>query len=228
MPALPFPATQKADQLIITKDSLIGKKGNIVFDALGGNDYISIRADGIKLGEDDTLTITGGAGNDTIDFYYLSEKPNDFIDLLGGDGNDTIYAQSYDVLLGNSGDYMGGLFVFGGPGNDYLQVFSKFSTYLNGDEGNDTLVSGEGRELMVGGTGKDRFVFQNQSAAKYSDLPDNIFDFESGADKIVLSGFDANTKKAGTQKFTFVSEFTGAGGEVKVALAYANQPNIGI
>ncbi|WP_208121921.1 Ig-like domain-containing protein [Spirabiliibacterium mucosae] len=59
---------------------------------------------------------------------------------------------------------------------------------LNGGAGDDILFGGAGNDTLSGGEGADKFVFLvNSNSGK-----DTITDFESGKDKIVLSGLGVN------------------------------------
>src|SRR5205085_2848882 len=90
-------------------------------------------------------TLTGGAGNNTLDAHSFSGKTY----LGGGLGN--------DVLLGGStGDTLDG-----GDGNDWL----------SGGSGFDILRGGAGRDVLVGGAGIDKL---NDSALASSHLGDDI------------------------------------------------------
>ena len=99
----------------------IGTVENIVLNAGGGNDTVSVTGNVATLGVG--VTIDGGAGNDTI----FGGNGNDF--LLGGDGDDTVDGnQGNDtVLLGNGNDLFswdpgdGNDVVEGGTGSDRAQ-----------------------------------------------------------------------------------------------------------
>ncbi|MEF9603243.1 M10 family metallopeptidase C-terminal domain-containing protein, partial [Paracoccus sp. PXZ] len=108
-------------------------------------------------------------GNDTLD----GGPGND--ELLGGDGDDTLFGGAgHDSLFGDAGNDLLG----GGDGHDLIQ----------GGDGNDTLAGGSGSDTLVGGLGADVFVF---SAAEDLDgSTDFILDFQSGEDRIDLSGLE--------------------------------------
>ena len=104
---------------------------NIVVDAQGGDDFVTI---------DDQLSIStdiqGGAGDDTI----LGGAGVDVVD--GGTGNDTIYGGiGNDVLMGGSGNDQ----LFGQEDDDSL----------SGGDGNDQLDGGPGNDQLDGGDGDD-------------------------------------------------------------------------
>ncbi|MCG5241370.1 M10 family metallopeptidase C-terminal domain-containing protein [Azospirillum doebereinerae] len=81
--------------------------------------------------------------------------------LLGAAGNDT--------LIGGSGSDT----LWGGAGADVLV----------GGAGNDTIAGGAGADTLTGGTGADVFAY---SAIR--DLGDTILDFQSGIDKLDVTG----------------------------------------
>src|SRR5262245_14332288 len=102
--------------------------------ALGGNDVIDLRGVGGRRAVPATITLDGGAGNDSV---YGSEAADT---LLGGDGDDRIWA-------GAGNDYLDG-----GPGNDSL--FGEWGDdTLFGDLGDDYLDGGAGSDRLTGGAG---------------------------------------------------------------------------
>jgi Ca2+-binding RTX toxin-like protein len=104
--------------------------------------------------------------------------------LSGGDGHDHIYGRGgYDFLFGDDdNDHL-----YGEDGGDWL----------DGGAGNDELVGGEGGDWLTGGPGYDTFQF-TVPEAKYAlfvkpdswvDNPDEIMDFSTFDDQIVLLGW---------------------------------------
>lgn len=74
-------------------------------------------------------------------------------------------------------------------GNEVANVLSGLggNDVLNGFEGNDTLIGGTGTDTLTGGAGDDVFVFANDGST------DTITDFQSGHDRIDLSGIGGAT-----------------------------------
>jgi len=118
------------------------------------------------------FTISGTAGDDTIDFGYLGDSEGDRVDnndaadgsnddiIEAGAGNDTVYAGlGDDSVHGHSGDDT----IFGGSGNDTLTGGIGNDTIdggtgddsLYGQDGNDVLDGGDGQDSLYGGTGDD-------------------------------------------------------------------------
>jgi len=134
--------------------------------------------DVITAPSNDTTTIYGGDGNDTL----TGNGGNDTIyggngdDVLSGmDGDDTLYggAGADDLYGGNGND---GLYggdnndrLYGGNDNDLLnggegddQLYGGAGTdTLNGNGGNDLLDGGTGADAMAGGAGDDTYVVDN-------------------------------------------------------------------
>ena len=110
------------------------------------------------------------------------------------------------TLTGNAGNNR----LSGGGGDDVLQ----------GREGNDTLIGGAGADRLSGGAGADIFDF-NSAAETTVDAYDWILDLQA-ADRIDLSGIDANANVAGDQAFTLVSAFTGTAGQIRLAYSSAS------
>ncbi|HYD25771.1 MAG TPA: M10 family metallopeptidase C-terminal domain-containing protein [Croceibacterium sp.] len=98
----------------------------------------------------------------------------------------------------------------GGSERDYL-VGNEVANRLSGNGGNDVLNGLGGDDILSGGAGADEFRFFQNSGN------DEITDFVSGSDKIILNEIDANTGVAGNQAFTHVGNaaFSGAGGELR-------------
>ncbi|MGY8705440.1 calcium-binding protein [Bradyrhizobium sp. 18BD] len=98
----------------------IGTTENLVLHAGGGDDVITA---GNGLASLISLTLDGGAGNDTI---------------TGGDGN--------DLLIGGSGNDI----VNGGRGNDVAQLGSGDDTFIwNPGDGSDTVEGGSGNDKLL-------------------------------------------------------------------------------
>ena len=145
-------------------DSIIGGDGNDSLFGLQGNDVID-----------------GGNGDDAIDGGTESDA------LRGSDGNDTISGGAgIDALQGDFGDDM--IFgnadsdaIDGANGNDSLFGGQGADTIFGGS-GNDRIDGNVGEDLLFGGSGNDTFVLAPGNGI------DNIFDFVSGEDTLLLTG----------------------------------------
>src|SRR5689334_10398770 len=109
----------------------------------------------------DTLTVNGGAGNDTITAQTLAAG---IIGLTidGGAGNDLIVGSfGNDTLLGGDGNDT----VFGGVGND-LAILGA---------GNDTFTwnPGDGNDTVEGQDGTDTLVFNGSNIGELMDISAN-------------------------------------------------------
>jgi diphthamide synthase (EF-2-diphthine--ammonia ligase) len=94
-----------------------------------------------------------------------------------------------------------------GAGNDILY----------GMDGNDTLTGAGGADFMLGGAGADTFVYTApaDSAPFAQDL---IFDFSGAeADKLDLTGIDANSGTGANDAFSVVTSFSSAAGQLIIA-----------
>ena len=192
-----------------------------------GSDEVNGRGNSLSnriTGNDANNLLRGGAGNDTlvggngIDLLF-GDSGNDSLlggvdaDVLyGGTGDDSLFGDSGDdVLSGGSGHDA----LFGGISNDLLRG-DVGNDGLFGSSGNDTLIGGIGRDTLEGGAGADLFVFASLTDSSSSGYRDTINDFGRGADRIDLSGIDANTALAGDQAFAFLGKtaFSGVAGQL--------------
>lgn len=97
----------------------------------------------------------------------------------------------------------------GGSGNDLL-IGNAAANSLFGGAGHDILYGGDGGDTLWGGEGADTFVFGAASDST-NNQPDWIMDFQSGLDKIDLSGIAGFA--TGAASLNFVSNFTGHAGD---------------
>ncbi|HEV8678227.1 MAG TPA: calcium-binding protein [Stellaceae bacterium] len=137
-------------------------------------------------------TLIGGAGNDT---YYV-DNAGDVVTEASGGGTDTVNTSLLSYTLGANvekltftgvGSFAGtgntlNNTITGGTGNDTL-IGGQGNDTLIGGGGNDTLRGGLGNDQLTGGAGNDAFRFDTALGASNVD---QIFDFSSVADKILL------------------------------------------
>ncbi|HEX8217371.1 MAG TPA: M10 family metallopeptidase [Allosphingosinicella sp.] len=131
---------------------------------------------------------------DRLDFVGLGGAPTE--------GNDEVYGTAgADSIAALGGDD----WVYGLAGADSL----------NGGAGNDVLVGGAGRDTLTGGAGADTFVIDSLTESAPSSR-DKILDFQSGTDRIDLSGTGMS--------WTFIGSgaFTGAGEQLRVTKGFSS------
>ncbi|MDJ0743015.1 MAG: Ig-like domain-containing protein [Xenococcaceae cyanobacterium MO_167.B27] len=173
------PGDKSDDKLVYTPDAGFTGTDSFTYtisDGNGGTDTATVTVtvnDGVVTnpGEEIFNMITGTPNSDQLegtDGADLIRGLGDADTLRGGAGN--------DKLVGSLGDDK----LFGNEGNDTL----------NGS--NDHAAGANELDILEGGQGADVFVLGNQNGAYYSAGGSNDFaiiqDFESGIDKLRLSG----------------------------------------
>ncbi|WP_019499045.1 hypothetical protein [Pseudanabaena sp. PCC 6802] len=175
-------------------DSLYGGYGNDSLVGGDGDDYL----DG-GPGKD---TIDGGKGNDTVKI-----DPNDPIVInvenrqaaAGSDGNDTLYGSKGDDIIrgGNDADRLEGL-----EGNDTL--------YGGGTKGETT----SGSDTLLGGDGKDLLVANIAFAVTQKDLPSSAY---TAGEDTLDGGIGNDTLLGGTNTADKTTMYGGDGNDTIVA-----------
>src|ERR1019366_4706799 len=110
-----------------------------------GNDYLNGGMTGsFYSGSDGTDLISGGNGNDYVDYRWRTDNLTIRLDGTARSGaageNDKVMNDVENILSGS--------------GNDLL-VGNAQANYLSGGAGNDTIFGNGGTDAMVGGTGVD-------------------------------------------------------------------------
>jgi Ca2+-binding RTX toxin-like protein len=177
-------------------DSLLGSGGNDTLSGGEGNDWLSGGA-----GNDSLL---GGAGIDVADFSLTtggitvnltigtSKGEGDDVlkeieNVIGGTGNDNFTGDSLaNRLLGGAGNDS----LIGGAGNDTLTGCVEGASGGSGDL--DRLTGGAGSDFFQLGTSSGIFYNDNQTTSNGSAHYALITDFQSGVDKLILSGKASN------------------------------------
>ena len=78
---------------------------------------------------------------------------------------------------------------------------------LHGTAENDVITGGKGVDKLYGADGSDVFAFATADSGKTNAQADIIFDFSTDeSDRIDVSRWDADAKKAGIQHFTFIGD----------------------
>ena len=138
---------------------------------------------------------------------HLIGTPGDLDELLGGAGNDTIEGLGgHDVLSGGLGD--DSVSSVGGTGG----TRDLPESWLYGDEGNDTLVSGDATDSLEGGTGDDLLIGGGGDDILNGDLGADTMDGGTGDDTLT-AGEDASddvmTGGEGEDDFTITMNWNG-------------------
>ncbi|MBB3224165.1 beta strand repeat-containing protein [Pseudoduganella umbonata] len=143
-------------------DSLLGGAGNDRLDGGSGNDFLD-----------------GGAGNDTMtggadDDVYVVNAAGDGVTEVAGEGTDTVLASLAKYVLGAQVEHLvyTGTSSFNGTGNDMDNLLSggRGKDQLSGGAGKDTLDGGAGDDALTGGLGNDVFVLDLASHDKVADF----------------------------------------------------------
>ena len=167
-------------------DSLVGTSGNDTINGFGGDDTIDGGA-----GAD---SMVGGAGDD---IYFVDNAGDVIVEQQNGGIDDVHSTVSYALP-----DWVNNLFLSGsatnGTGNaventivgdslDNTLSGGDGNDSLHGQGGNDTLIGGLGNDLLseVTSNGNDTFVFNVAPGAANAD---QVFDFQSGQDRIQIDG----------------------------------------
>jgi Ca2+-binding RTX toxin-like protein len=189
-------------------DTLIGNSSANRLEGNAGNDVLTGGSGGdVLLGGGGNDSLNGGTGNDVLEggtgidwaLYNTGLSAAVTVDLsvddqnTGGGGIDTLHdienvmGTSFgDSLTGNNSanelrGEAGNDGLSGNGGNDVLNGGSG-NDAIDGGSGADDIIGNAGNDHLWGGTGADDFIF----GSGWGD--DWIWDFQSGSDKIDLSG----------------------------------------
>ena len=118
-------------------------------------------------------TLTGNSGDDSITGYGDSDV------LSGGEGNDSLTAFPDGATA-----------IYGGAGDDALTVGvgTKFTAYLDGGDGNDSVLAGDGADTILGGDGNDSINAGEGTNAISGGLGDDTITGGNGTDTVQYSG----------------------------------------
>jgi Ca2+-binding RTX toxin-like protein len=182
------------------RDRMGGGDGNDAMSGGAGRDEIwGGDGDDVLAGDGGDDTMGGGAGRDTMAGGDGNDRLTGSLgdgDLSGGAGRDTIYAGTGDDL------------VSGGAGRDLLYGSAGDDVIL-GEAGRDRITGGDGRDVITGGAGADElldwedvdsrdvFVFATGDTGTADGTRDVVKGFDSGVDRIDLTGFGALTFRTG-------------------------------
>ncbi len=191
-----------------------------------GNDLFQVTQTG--------TTVKGLGGFDTVQstVNFTMSDDTERLDLVGTAAINGTGGVNADYLYGNAANNilhgMAGLDqLWGRDGNDVL-LGGSGNDLLYGDAGNDRIDGGAGQDKMKGGAGADVFVFSlaSDTDRRYSD---KVQDFQTGIDKIDLTGIDADTAIAGNQAFVWGVSASGAASLwVKSGYVFGDTNNDGV
>ncbi|MBJ7483451.1 calcium-binding protein [Brevundimonas sp.] len=210
-------------------DPIVGNGGNDILIGGTGADAISggagadlfvyqSRADSVQGSLDNLYDFESGV--DRIDLTAINTTAATII--RSADGSTFVFADTAAGQFVTSGalrningnDLVGinhGVFMQGSDGADFL-IGSQRSDPIVGNGGNDILIGGTGADAISGGAGADLFVYQSRADSVQGSL-DNLYDFESGVDRIDLTAINttAATIIRSADGSTFVFADTAAG-----------------
>lgn len=159
----------KATATALVADSDAGDDIVVNAAGLGGTNAIHLTLTDTAAGANDNgITITGSAGNDTFIITEAGAASTGAVSISAGAGNDTITV----TLAGTDGTSA----IDGGAGNDTI----------TGSGDLDTITGGAGTDTMTGGAGANIYVFTTaaHSNAATAGAIDIITDFVGGSNQI--------------------------------------------
>ncbi|MGH6737144.1 MAG: calcium-binding protein [Methyloceanibacter sp.] len=162
-----------------------------------------------RLSLKNTGTIVGDIESDDT-----TGNVNDSIVNSGKILGQVLLGAGNDVFNGKSGKFP--VVVFGEEGNDTL-IGGRGKDQLDGGADNDLIRGGRGKDLLTGGNDSDLFDFNTIKDSLKGGKRDKILDFTRGEDDIDLKGIDAKTGVSGNQKFNFIGkqDFSEKKGELR-------------
>ncbi|PTQ12339.1 hypothetical protein CLG96_07345 [Sphingomonas oleivorans] len=205
-------------------DMLSGTDAANIIHGLGGNDSLRGHGGDDRLfGGDGKDKLNGDRGADRMeggagDDIYFIDNGGDLVIEVANAGRDRVETTiSYtlpenieELRLRSAGS-------ISGTGNGLANRITGngAANAIDGDAGDDILNGGGGADRLTGGAGHDIFDFDDPADSR-GPGSDHIRDFTFDADRIDLSGIDADGKAGGNQPFRFIgsSAFTGHAGEL--------------
>jgi Ca2+-binding RTX toxin-like protein len=176
-------------------DTIIGYREADTLEGGAGNDLFVLNGDLHDEGNYGDDLINGGTGSDTVGIV-----PGDalVVDLGAGTLTDGVLDETANATLISIENFVVlTTFEFSnaeGAFNDRI-TGSSAANRLDGSFGNDTIDGVGGNDTLIGGDGADHYLF---TVAPDAANADQVTDFTSGSDKIVLSsGVHANLGPSG-------------------------------
>ncbi|MEH2279923.1 MAG: calcium-binding protein [Nostoc sp.] len=207
-----------------------------------GEDYLSVYYTSATRGitsSFDAATNTGSirAGTNRINYSNIERleiRGTTYADfIVGSNGNDFLFGGSSgnDLSYGNDT-------IFGGEGNDYLNVnYSTSDNILNGGVGNDQLSadSSTGNNLLSGGDGNDNLSASNTNGNNTLNggVGDDQLNANYSTGDNILNGGDGNDSLSGSRYYDYSASFTpgnntlnGGAGDDELSVNYSTGDNI--
>ncbi|MEM7188066.1 MAG: calcium-binding protein, partial [Pseudomonadota bacterium] len=157
----------------------------LLIDGGEGDDTIGLAANRSDVEAGTTISLAGGAGNDSIDIYTLGTWFNSVTPTIdGGSGNDTIRGSFVDDLIYGGQDEDS---INGDSGNDTIFGGLADDTLSGGDE-DDRIFGDEGMDLIYGGNQDDTLRGGDDQDAVFGDAGVDLIYGGDGGD--TLSGGD--------------------------------------
>lgn len=168
------------------------ENGTVFFDGGGSMTFTNI--ENVVVSDRDG-TVSGTAGNDTIDASYTGDPDGDQVDngdeiLAGHDAED-------DLIEAGAGDDQ----IFSGDGIDTIYAGTGADTIAAGDgddivygeDGDDLIFGQSGSDTAFGGTGDDIFNGGVDADSLYGGDDDDTFVLEAGFGSDVIEGGEGGT-----------------------------------
>ncbi|TFW14353.1 calcium-binding protein [Brevundimonas intermedia] len=191
-------ANANIENINLTGDAAINAAGNALNNTIIGNSANN----GLNGGKG-ADTLIGGLGNDT---YTIDSTLDMIVENAGEGSKDTVKSAISFTLSDNL---------------ENLTLVSTKSVNAIGNAGSNVIIGGVGdniiagkggADILTGGEGSDTFDYNSITESTYSGY-DRIIDL-TDADKIDMSGIDANTTIGGNQAFSLVDAFSKTAGEI--------------
>jgi Ca2+-binding RTX toxin-like protein len=147
---------------------------DLILDFQTGTDKIDLAA----LAINHISTIDNG----TAEFLFVETTSGAQLQIAA-QGVEVIQAADFSVTGGTN------FYIQGDSGNNTL-IGGNGKDVLDGHAGNDLIIGGGGSDALFGGAGTDTFKYLAATDSTVA-APDTIFDFQTGIDKIDLTGVHA-------------------------------------